>query len=88
MSLAAVDCSEELYTPEKHELNTDREIDEAIKSGVDPRRTFIEASRTYRALNTCVSLNPRTALYGRLFVRLASALLKASKTKGTAAQQK
>lgn len=88
MKLVVVDCFEELFTPERDELDGAREIRDAINTGMDRRWPFIEAARAHRALKTCMHLEPGTLLYGRLFMRLASALIKAFKLRGTLDEQK
>lgn len=47
-----------------------------------------DSDRALRALKNCMSLDPPTKLYQRLFITLASALVKAFETKGTPLQQK
>lgn len=88
MKLVVVDCFEELFTPERDEINEAREIQDAIDTGMDRRWPFIEAARAHRALKTCMHLEPGTMLYGRLFMRLASALIKAFELRGTLDEQK
>lgn len=88
MPLTVAECLEELFSPKRHELDTEEEVREAILSGMDPRWAFIEAVRIHRALKELVGLDPRTALYKRLFLRLTPALIRALKIRGTGAQQK
>lgn len=88
MGLVVVDCFEEMFTPGFTIKDSNKEIQEAIQSGMDPERACIEAARAHRALSTCMRLPTGLVLYERLFSRLTSALHKARKIRGTAEEQK
>lgn len=88
MRLVVVDCFEELFDPDLDLIDAAREIKDAIETGMNSRWGFLEAARTHRALNKCMNLAPGTVLYERLFMRLASALVKAFQVGGTPEQQK
>lgn len=88
MRLVVVDCFEELFDPDRDPIDAAREIKDAIETGMNSRWGFLEAARAHRALNKCMNLAPGTVLYERLFMRLASALVKAFQVWGTPEQQK
>lgn len=88
MKLVVVDCFEEMFAPGFSSPNADAEIQEAIQSGMDPEKTFIEAARAHRALSMCMRLPTESVLYKRLFSRLTSALLKVKKVSGTVEERK